>query len=73
METELEQLKVELADAYAKQVNLELQLRNKDSAIEHKDKVVYRLKETIEHQRAVIEGLQETTRQLIAEKGNYRN
>ncbi len=59
MNEEIASLKTELADAYAKQVKLELQLRNKDT-------VIRKLKKSIEHQRGVIKDLQVESLELMA-------
>ena len=57
-----EDIKTELADAYASQIKLELQLRNKDTMIK-------KLKESIENQRVIIKGLQLKILELMARIG----
>jgi len=58
----MENLKTELADAYAEQMKLELQLKHKDGVITH-------LKRNIEHQRGIIRGLQEKILELMTQIG----
>jgi uncharacterized coiled-coil protein SlyX len=66
MDIEIEKIKVELAEAYAKQVRLEMQLKHKEAIIVH-------LKEALEHQRNTIKGLQEESKELMTEIGKLTN
>ena len=59
----LTQIKEELAEAYAKQMRLEMQLKNRDG-------VIYHLKASVEHQRLTIKGLQSTIRELLCRDTN---
>ena len=62
-ESNLTQIKEELADAYAKQMKLEMQLKNRDG-------VIYHLKASVEHQRLVIKDLQDKIKELLCPDTN---
>ena len=57
-----ERLKLDIANAHQQKMEFERQIR-------HKNTVIYRLKQCIDHQKKIIKGLQEANKQLMAEIG----